>query len=164
MYKETIALLRDERKENDAIQKRIEEQNAKLKDQEVLINKIKTEKAETERLFVEDPELNSVMRETQNLNQEAEYANVERKLIQVKGAAKNAADANIEYANSNKKISESHTKTAKTFDGFLGKFISSQIIFQKLKQLYRETIRTIQELDAAFNGIAIVTQYSTKEV
>jgi TP901 family phage tail tape measure protein len=48
--------------------------------------------------------------------------------------------------------------------GFVTSLVTGKLIIDGIKMIFRETIKTITELDAAFNEIAMVTTYTTKEV
>ena len=147
-----------------SIQQKIDEQNKELEEQKALVNEIVEKKKEAEAIAAEDAQTNAIITDTQGIQSLTESYNVNTGIARATDEMNSATEATEKLTKATDNMTVAHEKGTGALSGFLGKFISSQIIFQKLKQLYSETVRTIEELDAAFNGIAIVSNYSTKEV
>lgn len=49
-------------------------------------------------------------------------------------------------------------------DNLISKIVSAQFVYAQLRKAISDTYQTIKKLDSAFNEIAVVTSYSTKEV
>jgi TP901 family phage tail tape measure protein len=80
-----------------------------------------------------------------------------------KNAISQAIKDDKEHTQTQKQLKPVVEKTASSFGNATKNIINYSLIFNTLKRIYRETIRTIKELDKSLTDMAIVTEMSRKE-
>ncbi len=73
------------------------------------------------------------------------------------------SESNTETSSSTKSLGQAFSGTKDKITEAAKSIISTAIIYQTLKRTLKEAVRTVKDLDSAFNEIAIVTSYTTKE-
>ena len=121
-------------------------------------------------------ELNKALAEKEQLLK-AEYAKQQapEELLELAEASKIAGEELIKYDDAFDKaqteelttgfkvLGEAVSGTTDKFKEAAKSIISTAVIYQTLKRTLREAVRTVKDLDSAFNEMAIVTSYTTKE-
>lgn len=156
--KNRLAYLEETDKQRKTAIKALEKENATYSKNATAIDETTKKLDELNKLKAKQ-EASAQKKAGKNLQTEADI------LAGYKPSDLNSFQAQMQKLTQNTSIFSSITNGAKeSVLGFVTSLVTGKLIIDGIKMIFRETIKTITELDAAFNEIAMVTTYTTKEV